>query len=189
MNWTYTTFRQRIPLLSWVLPLVLALIVVAYQLGLVRWIHGRYQEPTHYLVEILFDGVVGPLLAFWSLRHLGHWLDEKELAERQARHSERRLAAITTASTAAILGIDADSHIESWNRGVELLFSRTAGEDLGRPLSNLLGSGEAAAIESRWLADTVRQAGFVRDRALADLRWQSSTRRHRSAGVETRRCV
>lgn len=156
------TLPDRIRLLRWAFPFALAVLVALYQLGLARWVHDRYSDPVHFGVEILFYGTGGPVLAFWVLTLIGHWLDEKEHAEKQARASERRLASITAASADAILGLDSAGHIESWNRGAELLFGFSAGEIRGRRLVDLFGGGEAAEVEFRWLAETVRQAGFVR---------------------------
>jgi PAS domain S-box-containing protein len=162
MDRTHVALRERITLLSWTLPLAFFILVVLYQLIPARWIHDTYGDPVHFAVEILFYGTVGPLLTFWVLRLIGRWLDEKEQAELQARASERRLAAITNASADAILSIDASGQIESWNRGAEFLFGYAAEEVQGQPFARLFGSDEAAELESRWLAETVRQNGFVR---------------------------
>lgn len=153
---------DRIRLLRWAFPLALIILVGLYQLGLARWVHNRYSDPVHFGLEVLFYGTGGPLLAFWVLTLVGRWLDEKEHAEQAATASERRLAAITAASADAILGLDPAGHIESWNHGAELLFGYAADEIRGRPLSHLFGDGEAAEVEIHWLAETVRQAGFVR---------------------------
>lgn len=153
---------DRIRLLRWAFPLALTILVALYQLGPARWVHNRYSDPVHFGVEILFYGTGGPLLAFWVLTLVSHWLDEKEHAEQSARASERRLASITAASADAILSLDSGGHIESWNRGAELLFGYSVNEIRGRPLIDLLGGGEAAEVEFRWLAETVRQADFVR---------------------------
>jgi PAS domain S-box-containing protein len=116
----------------------------------------------HYGVEILFFATAGPLLAFWTLTRISQWLDEKEHAEQQARASEQRLASITAASADAILSLDAEGCIESWNRGAEFIFGYPAEAMRGRPLADLLGGGEASRVEFRWLVASAGQAGFVR---------------------------
>jgi len=60
----------------------------------------------------VFYATAGPLLAFWILTRLGHWLDEKELAAQQARASEQRLASITAASADAILSLERVARLE-----------------------------------------------------------------------------
>ncbi len=162
MNQVSPTLRQRVAILRWMLPLVFALMAVIYQLGPARWVHHHYTESLHYGIEILFYGTAGPLLAFWVLTLVGRWLDEKERAEKLAWATERRLVAITAASADAILSLDKTGHIESWNRGAELLFGYTPDQIRGRPLSDLLGGSEAVKFEYNWMTEVVQQAGFIR---------------------------
>lgn len=154
--------RQRVDRLRWVLPLSLALVSVFYQLGPAAWVHDRISHDFHYAVEIMFYGVVGPLAVFWAVGLVRGWLEDRERLEQQARASENRLAAISTASADAILGLDPDGTIESWNRGAELIFGYSAEEARGKSLVDLLGGAEAARIEVQWLAGQVTEVGFVR---------------------------
>lgn len=156
-----TNLRQRIQFLSWSLPLTFSALTILYQLGLARWVHDRFSDPLHYGIEILFYGTAGPLLAFWTLRSISRWLDEKERAEINARTSERKLASITSASADAILSIGADWRIETWNRGAELLFGYPSDEICGEPFQKLFESKAPADIELRWLDEKVSQEGFV----------------------------
>ena len=155
--------RQRITTLRWVLPLSIGLLTVFYEIGPGRWIHDAYGAREYFVLDIIFYATIAPLLAFWVLTLISQWLDEKERAEKHARASEQRLASITAASADAIFGLDPVGCIESWNHGAELIFGYPAHEILGRPLTNLLGGGEAAQVEFRWLVEGARRAGFVRD--------------------------
>ena len=76
------------------------------------------------------------------------WLDKAERAEKQARATDRRLAAIMSASADAILGLDAAGRIEAWNHGAELLFGYAADRMQGQPFFHLFGRGEAAEVEN-----------------------------------------
>ncbi len=162
MNLSSHTLKQRITLLRWALPVTFALMAVLYQLGPARLVHDYYGHAIHYGVEIVFYATLGPLLAFWTLTRLGQWVDEKERAEMHARASEQRLASITAASADAILSLDSQGHIESWNRGAELIFGYPAHEMQDRPLPDLFGGSEAATVEFGWLVESVQQAGFIR---------------------------
>ena len=155
------TLEQRISTLRWAVPLTLAAIATLYQLGPARWVHDYYGHAIHYAVEIVFYGTTGPLLAYWTLARIGRWLAEKERAERQARASEQRLASITAASADAILSLDSDGLIESWNWGAELIFGYRPDAIWSRPLAYLFGGGEAAGVEYDWLVESVRREGFV----------------------------
>ena len=162
MNQISHPIRQRITILRWALPLAIGLLAVLYEIGPGRWIHDTYGALNYFNLDIVFYAMIAPLSAFWVLTLISRWLDEKEQAEQQARDSEQRLASITAASADAIFSLDAEGHIQSWNRGAELIFDYPASKILGCPLTDLLGSGEAAEVEFRWLVEGVRQAGFVR---------------------------
>ncbi|MBI3360643.1 MAG: PAS domain S-box protein [Chloroflexi bacterium] len=156
------TLRQRIATLRWALPVALGLLAVTYQIGPARWIHDYYSHAAHYASEIVLYGLVGPMAVFLAVAQVGRWLEEKERVERLARAHEQRLASITAASADAILSLDSEGHIESWNQGAELIFGFAVDEIQGRPLPHLLGGGEAAEVEYRWLVESVRGAGFIR---------------------------
>jgi len=157
-----TAVGQRVALLRWLLPLTGFLVAVFYQLGPAQWVLQRYGSSAHYALELLFYGITGPLVVFWTLSLLNRWLEQKDRAEKQARAIERRLASITAASADAILGLDVDGRIESGNHGVELILGYLPAAIQSWPLSRLLGVGEAAEMEFRSLVNRVRQAGFVR---------------------------
>ncbi len=159
--------QKRVIVLRWLIPLSFALLVVLYQLGLARWVHDNYSDPLHFGVEIIFFGAVGPAMAFWVLTLVNSWLDEKKEAEQQARTSERWLASVIDASADAILSLDPQGRIESWNRGAELLLGYTAEQVADRLLTDFLGGREtggqkAAEVEVAWLMQTARGVGFVR---------------------------
>jgi PAS domain S-box-containing protein len=153
--------ERRIFALRWAVPLALAAVATLVQLGPARFVHDRFGDGAHYLAEIVFYGTTGPLLAYWTLTRVEGWAREKRLAEHRAESSQRRLAFITSASADAILGLDASGAIESWNRGAELTLGYPAESMVGKPLTALFGDTEAAAIEQRWLTETVRREGFV----------------------------
>ena len=162
MNHSNPTFIQRVVILRWILPLAFFAIAVFYQIVFARWILYTYGDQIHFLIEILFYGTAGPLLTFWALTRISRWLEEKEQVEKLARISERRLASITSASADAIIILDPDGCIESWNRGAELLFGYLENEIRGHPFTELFGGGVAAEVEFRWLSENIKQVGFLR---------------------------
>lgn len=154
--------HQRIAALRWALPLMMVALVMLYQLVIMRWVHDTMSDPLHFTVEVIFYATTGPILAYWVLNRIRSWLVEKEDAERRARTHEQRLASITAASADAILSLDPQGMILSWNRGAELLFGYSADRMLKQPLTQLLSGEDAAEIELQWLSETARQQGFVR---------------------------
>ena len=157
---TSHTLRQRVALLRWILPAALIILTVFYEFGPAHWLQDNPHDPID--LEIFLYGLLSPLVAFWVLTYIGNWLDKAERAGQQARTSDRRLASIMSASADAILVLDPAGRIESWNRGAELLFGYQADEMRGQRFFKLLGQGEAAEVEVRWLTDSVQQNGFVR---------------------------
>ena len=154
------TLRQWVALLRWALPAILMILTALYELGPARLLQDNLHDPID--LEVLLYGVLSPLLAFWVLTLIGRWLDKTERAEKQARATDRRLAAIMSASADAILGLDAAGRIEAWNHGAELLFGYEADRMRGQPFFNLLGQGEAAAVEYQWLSQNVARNGYLR---------------------------
>ncbi len=158
----HSNLMRRIELWRWLLPVSLAVFVLLYQLILARWIHDNFSEASHFAVELLLFATAGPAAVFVTLTKMKQWVEEKEQAEVQARTNERWLASLTAASADAIISLNPQGLIESWNRGAELLFGYTALEVQGKPLSVLFGPGESADVETQWLKNAVDRAGFVR---------------------------
>jgi len=154
--------RHRLATLRWSLPVVLAVLAVLYEQGLGRWIHDTFGASQYFDLDILFYATIVPLLAFLTLTQLGRWLDQKEGAEQHARASQQWLAAITTTSADAIFSLDTQGRIETWNRGGEMIFGYRREEIVDQPFTRLLGTGEAAEAEFRWLMAEMRQSGQVR---------------------------
>ena len=162
MTLTDLTFRQRIAFLRWAFPLFLVFSVVVYQLIFARWVHDQFGESIHYFAEILFYATLGPLLTYWILTIINRWLDQKEQAERMAHASEERLATITNASADAILSLDQEGKIESWNRGALLVLGYEPEEIIGQEFSILMEGQRNAEVELRWLEKKVQNEGYVR---------------------------
>lgn len=156
------TFKQRVALLRWVFPLFLVFSVVVYQLIIARWVHDQFSETSHYIAEIIFYATLGPLLTYWIMTNINHWMDLKEQAERMAYASEERLATITNASADAILSLDHQGKIESWNRGAVLVLGYEPDEIIGQDFSILMEGQQNAEVELRWLEKKVQQNGYVR---------------------------
>ena len=76
--------RQRLPTLRWLVPLVLILLVVLYEIGPARWVYWQFGFAYHTLSDIIMFGTVGPILAYLVLTFVDRWLEEKETADLQA---------------------------------------------------------------------------------------------------------
>ena len=158
-----SVLEQRIIMLRWVLPFVLGAVAVLYETVLGRWIHDTIGAYLYFDLDIIFYALVLPLLVFGVLTLIRGWVVKAARAEHQAQVSERQLGSIMAASIDAILSLDGNGCIASWNRGAESLFGYADVDIKGKPLAQLL-NGDAATtnVEYQWLQQVVRDSGFIR---------------------------
>jgi len=77
-----------------------------------------------------------------------------------ARREVRQLARIASESADAIVGVNSDLQITSWNRGAEMAFGRLAEEMVGQNVERLVSSGDRQKL-AQAAAHAARE-GFVR---------------------------
>lgn len=136
--WHDSPVSRRVHMLRWALPVAIAAIVIVYQLIFAAYVHDIYGHAAHTFTEIFFYAGLGPIVSWAVLNQISRWLNEKEAAEQAVHAGERQLASIIDASADAILSLDAQGTIRSWNRGASLLFGYSAEEQIGRRLAYLL---------------------------------------------------
>ena len=162
MNVMDQYFHQRkIDTLRWVIPGMMVIAFMFYQLALARWVLNEFGLSARLLLEVLLYGVVGPLLAFVALTLISRWQSEKELKVKMALEHNDRLAAIIQASADAILGVNKAGKIFSWNRGAENLFGYSANEVIGKPLALLFGNSDSGIMEAKLLLEQASRKDFV----------------------------
>lgn len=161
--WRKMPLADRIRWLQWRLPLILIIVVILYQLGPARLVQQRFGHLIHYSIEIGFYSLMGPVVTWLTLVQIGQWLAEKEAIEQQARERERYLASITEASADAIISLDNDWHIRSWNRGAQMIFGYTAEQIIDQPFRTLLADESQAGGEVACLSSGLRRHGVVHD--------------------------
>lgn len=154
-GWQHLPLLTRIRHLRYILPPVLVLLVIGYQLGIARGLESAYGHLIHYGVEIAFYSLAGPVVTWLTLVWVEHRLTEKETLEKEVRAREQHLASLTAASADAILSLDGNGRITSWNRGAERLFGYAVEEIVGQLLSTLLP--DATTLSKRLQHDGVVQ--------------------------------
>lgn len=137
-TWQRLPLIERVHWLRYMLPPVLVIIVVIYQLGVARRLADDFGHPVHYAVEIGFYSLVGPAVSWVTLVWVERRLKEQESLERQVRVRTQQLASLTAASADAILSLDGKGRIASWNQGAAQLFGYSEEGIVGQPLSLLL---------------------------------------------------
>ncbi|HYW83671.1 MAG TPA: PAS domain S-box protein, partial [Spirochaetia bacterium] len=80
---------------------------------------------------------------------------------RQVEQKNLRLAAMIESSNDAIIGVDLDDTVMSWNKGAEKIFGYTAAEMVGRPITDVLSPDvpdrEPGTMEKLTSRGSVRQ--------------------------------
>lgn len=147
--------------LRWALPMGIFGIVVLHQFWLATG-HADWSPLRRFGSGLLFYGIVGPAVTYWTLDWIARALEAREAIEAQVRRGERTLASITSGSADAIFSLDQAERVQSWNRGAEAIFGYAAAEILGRPVAELVPEalqrrGDLAVIRERLLSE-----GFVR---------------------------
>ncbi len=156
LGWQQTALLERIRQLRYILPPLLALLVIGYQLGVARTLESNYGHVIHYGVEIAFYSLAGPVVTWLTLAWVERRLIEKESLERQVRVRDQQLARLTAVSADAIISLDRTGHILSWNRGAERIFGYASGAIIGQSLSKLLP-------ESEPLVDLLQQDNLIQN--------------------------
>ena|GEM_PF-6071991 len=97
-----------------------------------------------------------------QINQQSHLLQEEvEARIKQARVYERNIEIFTRDSNDAILIIDPERNINSWNRGAESIFGHKAEEMIGRPLSSIIPP--ELKIEFDEVIAEVERRGYIRN--------------------------
>lgn len=145
--WQLTSLIERIRWLRYVLPPVLILVVIVYQLGIAQSLERNYGHVVHYGVEIGFYSLVGPVVTFLTLIWVERRLLKQRRLEQQVQARTQQLASLTAVSADAILSLNSQERITSWNKGAEQMLGYQASIIVGQPLSQLLLDAETLAVQ------------------------------------------
>ena len=154
--WQQTSLIERIRWLRYVLPPALVLLVVIYQLGVAQSLERNYGHTVHYGVEIGFYSLLGPAVTLLTLIWVERRLRQQERLERHVQARTQQLASLTATSADAILSLDAQGRITSWNQGAERMLGYTERAIIGQALGQLLLDTDALAIR-------LEKQGVVKD--------------------------
>jgi len=162
MFWKDWKFHQRLTFLRWFLPSTVLLTVVAYQTLLFPWIHHEVGIFYHSILEIVFYGVLGAVFLYWALDWASKGFAKMEQTERLVRKKDHLLASITESSAEAIIGLNREWRIQSWNRGAATMFGHTEGDVVGSSCLKLLGPGNATQQFDE-IRSTLQEQGYLLD--------------------------
>ena len=124
------------------------------------------KDDEHRLIDISINRIPG---TDYSIASMIDNTEKKDL-EKEVQQTEEFLANILQESADAIIVIDNDSIIKTWNRGAELIFGYKAQEIIGKRFdvlvpADLIDTGELDDLKKRVLKD-----GFVRNHVTERIR-------------------
>lgn len=157
-----TRLSVRLAALQRALPIGILLAVLLYELGVEILLHALIPPWLHIALELLIFGFFGAAVTWFSLAWVRQRAREEAEREQVARAHERQLAVITANSADAIITLDNDGVIQSWNRGAELIFGYRPKEVVGRHFRLLVPAEQYTRGELDYLDGEMKERGFIR---------------------------
>ncbi len=102
LAWRQMKLIDRVRWLRYILPPLLVLTVIYYQLGIAQALAINYGHAVHYSVEILFYSLTGPVVTWLTLVWVERKLREQQALEAQIQAAEREKAAVLAEDRARI---------------------------------------------------------------------------------------
>lgn len=102
LNWQKRSLTERVRWLRYVLPPLLVIIVIVYQLGIAQTLAVNYGHRVHYSVEIAFYSMTGPVVTWLTLVWVERKLGQQERLEDQVRSAEQERVAVLAEERARI---------------------------------------------------------------------------------------
>ena len=178
MMWFFGSkdLRARLLWLRQVLPIAVFAAVLLYQILSLYFLRD-VAEGFHFVADLVAYGIIGPVSVWFTLNWIAQRVEEREAAlaakaqaekEQQraveiAREQERLLAAICSNSADAIIGLDVDGIVQTWNRGAEMIFGYMANEVIGKHYRLIMPPELVTRGEVEWLAEQMHQHGYIRN--------------------------
>jgi PAS domain S-box-containing protein len=168
--------RVRLSWLRRIFPFAVFATVLLYQ-AFSFFLLRDISEILHFFADLIAYGIIGPVAAWFTLYWISERVEERENAlaaksraeaEQQraieaAHEQERLLATVCSNSADAIITLDNDGIIRTWNRGAEMIFGYAAEEVIGKHFKIIVPPEIEARGELAWLSDEMRARGYIRN--------------------------
>lgn len=140
---------------AWIL-LSVAFLLLAVRLGLDYLAAHGFLSMTAYHAWSDVIGLAVSMLILAGVYHMRKVFIARTQAEKALAESEEKFRAIVSGTCDAVMTIDDDGRILSWNPAAERLFGYAAEEALGQPIHDLI-------VPQRFRADAMRGFGRFRE--------------------------
>jgi len=151
--------------LAWVVPAGIALLVLSYQIWYQIALNPA-RDVLLFWVEVVVFGLVGPIVAGLLLSELIRHTASSRIAASQItalQAQETFLASAIASSADAIIGLDPEDRIITWNAGAEAMFGHAAEEILGQKPTVLLQPGAVGVAAWAAVRGRVAEDGVLRN--------------------------
>ena len=178
MTWSFSSkdLRARLVWLRRAVPIAVFVVVLLYQLFSL-FLLRNVSELLHLAVDLIAYGLIGPAACWFTIDWILKNVDEREAARvakaqaeraqqdaiEKAREQERLLAAICSNSADAIVSLDTNGTLLTWNRGAEMIFGYHAVDVVGKHYRIIVPDDLDARGEVQWLAEQMKQHGFIQN--------------------------
>jgi PAS domain S-box-containing protein len=157
------TLGERFDLLERTLPFAIVFFVLLYNILFTFALDDAIPAVVRFAIDNLIFGILGALVTIISLEWLRHHFDLEALREQEANTRARQLAAIMSNSADAILFVDNNNVIQSWNRGAELIFGYRSAEIVGKHFHALIPENLLVRGETEFIQNELVQKGYIRN--------------------------
>ncbi len=87
-------FAEKQNLAQWLVPIAISLVVILYESVIVPILQSSWQIKGNFLFEIFFYGIIGPFVAFFTIKWYRNWLEEKQNIDRLLASYEKHIDAL-----------------------------------------------------------------------------------------------
>jgi len=154
--------------LTSVFPASVSLLVIGYEVVFQVALNPA-RSTNLFWFEVIIFGLIGPTALWLLLRQLARNATTTEIAQAQItslRAQESYLDSVIASSADAIIGLDPEGRIMTWNQGAETLFGYRADEIFGQMPTALFEPGEAGQAAWAAVQGQVAAMGLVLNREM-----------------------
>ncbi len=156
----HTTLSQSVRTIRWIIILGIFTVVIGYQL--LKELVFELDPMARIIFSIFLYACIGSLVTWIALTWVSNRIARGEQAEQAVSENEKYIASIAASSADAILSMDPNGKITSWNKGAELIFDYKEEEIVGQYISTLIPDNLLRGGELEKLAAEIHKNGYIR---------------------------
>jgi PAS domain S-box-containing protein len=156
----HAPLSQSVRTIRWIIVLGIFTVVIGYQL--LKEFVFEFGGTERIVFGLLLYGCAGSLVTWVALTWVSNRIARGEQAEQTVSENEKYIASIAASSADAILSMDPNGMITSWNKGAELIFDYKEDEIVGQNISVLVPDDLLRDGELERFATEIHENGYIR---------------------------